>query len=397
MKVLVCNAGSTSLKFKLYEMPSCLVLAKCKIERVGSRDDAIFQYVNQRDNASVNETGQDVPDYDTGISRFLKCLTDPKIGLLSDIREIERVGYKATVSKGHLGVHELTDEVIQGMRDWLPIAPQHNAAYLATMDVMRKALPDALFLGAFETAFHQTVPLERRLYGIPYEWYEEYGIVRLGYHSASHGYMADLLNAEFPKGYRAVSCHLGGSSSVCAIVNGKSVDTSFGMSLQSGLIHATRVGDMDCDLVNYLRHVGLSDAQINDGFQKNGGILGLSGVSGDLRYVEDAAANGNKRAQLSLDVFAAGIVKYIGSFYVEMGGLDVLLFTGGIGENSDVVRRLVCSRLQALHVSIDEEKNLATRGEGVISTPGSGVLVKVAPTDEELGIARRTFEYVRNQ
>ncbi len=395
MKILVCNAGSTSLKFKLYEMPSCDVLAKCKIERVGSRDDAIFQYINLRDNAAVNETGQDVPDYHTGIGRFLKCLTDPKIGLLSNIREIERVGYKATVSKGHLGVHELTEDVIQGMRDWLPIAPQHNAAYLATMDVMRKALPGALFLGAFETAFHLTVPLERRMYGIPYEWYEQLGIQRLGYHSASHGYMADLLNEEFPQGYRAVSCHLGGSSSVCAIVNGKSVDTSFGMSLQSGLIHATRVGDMDCDLVNYLRHAGLTDVKINDGFQKNGGILGISGVSGDLRYVEDAAANGNERARLALDVFAAGIVKYIGAFYVEMGGLDVLLFTGGIGENSDVVRLLVCSRLQALHVSINEEKNLATRGEGVISTPESGVLVKVVPTDEELGIARRTYEFKR--
>ena len=395
MKILVCNAGSTSLKFKLYEMPACNVLAKCKIERVGSRDDAIFQYNNQQSKAFINETGQNVPDYYTGISRFLQCLTDPTIGLLQDIREIERVGYKATVSKGHLGVHELTEDVIQGMRDWLPIAPQHNAAYLSTMEVMRKALPGALFLGAFETAFHLTVPLERRLYGIPYEWYEKYGIQRLGYHSASHGYMADLLNAQFPQGYRAVSCHLGGSSSVCAIMNGKSVDTSFGMSLQSGLIHATRVGDMDCDLVNYLRHVGLTDAQINEGFQNNGGMLGISGVSGDLRYVEDAAASGHERAQLSLDVFAAGIVKYIGAFYMEMGGLDILLFTGGIGENSDVVRRLVCARLHALNIRIDEEKNLATRGEGVISTPESGILVKVVPTDEELGIARRTYEFER--
>lgn len=393
MKVMVCNAGSTSLKFKLYDMPSSQVLAKCKIERVGSRDDAIYEYENLRDAKHVHETGQDVPDYTAGISRFLQNLTDPAMGLLSDIREIERVGYKATASKGYLGVHAITEEVIQGMRDWLPIAPLHNAAYLAAIKVMREALPEALFLGAFETSFHREVPLERRIYGVPYEWYTDYGVQRLGYHSASHGYMADLLNTEFPGGYRAISCHLGGSSSVCGIVDGKSIDTSFGMSLQSGLIHATRVGDMDCDLSNYLRDVGLTEDEIMDGIQNRGGILGISGVSSDLRYVENAANEGNERARLALGVFVAGIIKYIGAFHMEMGGVDIIVFTGGIGENSATVREMVCSGLHALDIRLDKKKNLEAKGRGLITSPDSAVQVRVVSTDEELGIARRAYEY----
>lgn len=268
MKILVCNVGSTSLKFKLYDMPACTVLSQGKAERVGSLDDAIFQYENLQTGSLVNEEKTAIPDYKAGIRRYLDCLTDPQTGVLSSVSQIERVGYKTTLSKNHFGDHELTDEVIEGMRAWLPLATLHNTGYLQAIGVMREALPDAIFLGCFETGFHRDIPLERRLYGVPYEWYERYGVQRLGYHSASHGYIADVLGKISGGSYRAISCHLGGSSSVCAIQDGKSVDTSFGMSLQSGLIHAARVGDMDCDLYEFLRHEGLSDAQIHEGFEK---------------------------------------------------------------------------------------------------------------------------------
>ncbi len=398
MKVLVCNVGSTSLKFKLYDMPACTVLSQGKVERVGSADDAIFQYQNLLTGKTVDEQKIAVPDYRFGIEKYLSWLTDAEHGVVSAIGEIERVGYKTTLSKGHFGTHELTDEVIAGMHDWLPLATLHNTGYIQAIEVMREVLPDAIFLGCFETGFHREIPLARRLYGVPYEWYEKYGVQRLGYHSASHGYIADVLNEEAGgRPYRAISCHLGGSSSVCAIQNGKSIDTSFGMSLQSGLIHATRVGDMDCDLFAFLRHEGLTDAQIHEGFEKKGGLLGISGVSSDLRYIEQAAEAGNARARLAMEVFVNGIVHYIGSFYVDLGGLDTLVFTAGIGENSDTLRRMVCEKLGVLGVKLDPAKNAGHRGSGDLSAPDSRVRVRVIPTNEELGIARRTYSYVRPQ
>ena len=377
-------------------MPACTVLSQGKVERVGSLDDAIFQYENLVNGQKIAEEKTAIPDYKTGIRRYLDCLTGPQSGVLRSVGEIERVGYKTTLSKNHFGNHELTDEVIEGMRAWLPLATLHNTGYLQAIGVMREALPDAIFLGCFETGFHQNIPLERRLYGVPYEWYETYGVQRLGYHSASHGYIADVLGGISEGGYRAISCHLGGSSSVCAIQDGKSIDTSFGMSLQSGLIHAARVGDMDCDLYEFLRHEGLSDAEIHEGFEKKGGLLGISGVSSDLRYIEEAAAKGNRRAQLAIDVFVSGIVHYIGSFYVDLGGLDHLVFTAGIGENSDMLRRRVCEKLGVLGVVLDEEKNAACHGvQQELTGSGSKVRIFVIPTNEELGIARRTYEYER--
>lgn len=396
MKVLVCNVGSTSLKFKLYDMPAGDALAQSRVERVGSLDDAIFQYENLLSGCRIVEEKAAVPDHGDGIRRFLACLTGAQAGVLDSVRQIERVGFKTTLSKGHFGDHELTDEVIEGMRAWLPLARLHNTGYLQAIGMLRQALPDAVFLGCFETGFHRDIPLERRLYGVPYEWYEKYGVQRLGYHSASHGYIAGVLDQISGGSYRAISCHLGGSSSVCAIRDGKSIDTSFGMSLQSGLIHATRVGDMDCDLYEFLRHEGLTDAQIHEGFEQKGGLLGISGVSGDLRYIEAAARDGNRRAQLAIDVLVSGIVHYIGAFYLDLGGLDHLVFTAGMGENSDLLRRLVCERLGALGVVLDLEKNAACHGvRQELTGPGSRVRVFAIPTNEELGIARRTYAYVR--
>lgn len=391
MKVLVCNAGSTSLKFKLYEMPACTVLATGKVERVGSCDDAIFGYCNTATGYRVDAGKMNIPDYAVGINKFLFELTQGKGAVLTDIREIERVGYKSVLSKNHYGVHEIDEAVMQGMRDFLPLAPVHNSAYLKAIETVQAVLPDARHVGVFETAFHRDIPLERKIYGVPYEWYETYGIQRLGYHGASHGYIADCLNAE-KKEYKAISCHLGGSASICGILNGKSVDTSFGMSLETGLIHANRVGDMDPTMIHFLKQVGLSEEEILQGCQKKGGLLGISGVSNDLRYVLEAADGGNERAKLAVDVFVTGIVHYIGAFFLDLGGLTDLVFTAGIGEHSDRVRARVCQRLGSIGVKLDAEAN--QKNAPIISTPDSAVTVRVIPTDEELGIARRTYELV---
>lgn len=391
MKVLVCNAGSTSLKFKLYEMPACTVLATGKVERVGSCDDAIFGYCNTVTGYRVDAGKMNIPDYAVGINKFLFELTQGKGAVLTDIREIERVGYKSVLSKNHYGVHEIDEAVMQGMRDFLPLAPVHNSAYLKAIETVQAVLPNARHVGVFETAFHRDIPLERKIYGVPYEWYETYGIQRLGYHGASHGYIADCLNAE-KKEYKAISCHLGGSASICGILNGKSVDTSFGMSLETGLIHANRVGDMDPTMIYFLKQVGLSEEEILQGCQKKGGLLGISGVSNDLRYVLEAADGGNERAKLAVDVFVTGIVHYIGAFFLDLGGLTDLVFTAGIGEHSDRVRAMVCQRLGSIGVKLDAEAN--QKNAPIISTPDSAVTVRVIPTDEELGIARRTYELV---
>lgn len=391
MKILVCNAGSTSLKFKLYEMPACTVLATGKVERVGSCDDAIFGYCNTVTGYRVDAGKMNIPDYAVGINKFLFELIQGKGAVLTDIREIERVGYKSVLSKNHYGVHEIDEAVMQGMRDFLPLAPVHNSAYLKAIETVQAVLPDARHVGVFETAFHRDIPLERKIYGVPYEWYETYGIQRLGYHGASHGYIADCLNAE-KKEYKAISCHLGGSASICGILNGKSVDTSFGMSLETGLIHANRVGDMDPTMIHFLKQVGLSEDEILQGCQKKGGLLGISGVSNDLRYVLEAADGGNERAKLAVDVFVTGIVHYIGAFFLDLGGLTDLVFTAGIGEHSDRIRAMVCQRLGSIGVKLDAEAN--QNNAPIISAPDSAVTVRVIPTDEELGIARRTYELV---
>lgn len=389
MKVLVCNVGSTSFKAKLYEMPTSEVIAECKIERVGSDGDAIFLFKNFVSNKELLLEQQNIGDSRKAIERFFAQL---KATMSFD--EIERVGFKTVLAKGYYGVHELTEEVLQGMRAWISIAQSHNEPYLKAINVLREMLPNAKFIGCFETAFHQTIPIERKMYAIPYEWYEKYEIHRMGYHGASHSYIADVLNEELGKEYKAISCHLGGSCSICAIEDGKSVNTSFGMSLQTGIPHSTRVGDMDCDLFVFLKEQGLSDEEIQYGLKKNGGLLGISGVSGDLRYVQAAAEEGNKQAKLAIDVFVNSIVHYIGAFFATMGGLDCLVFTGGIGENSSLIRELVCRKLECFGLKLDFDKNKNCNSRAGLSQQDSKIRIEIIPTNEELGIARRTYEYV---
>lgn len=389
MKILVSNVGSTSLKFKLFDMPGERVLCEAKVERVGSLDGAIYQYRVPDGGYSRREEGLRVPDYSTGIAMFVADMTGAGHGVLASASEIGAVGFKTVLARGFYEVHELDEAVLGGMRDCLFVAPAHNGPYLEAIGQFRDIMPQARLVGVFETAFHATIPLERRLYSVPYEWYERYGLMRMGYHGASHSYVAREAAAD-----RLISCHLGGSCSVCAIKGGKSVDCSFGFSLQTGIPHANRCGDTDPYLVPYLMNEGLSLEEVLDGMSKRGGLLGVSGVSNDLRAVQEAADSGNRRAELAIDMFAASIVRYIGAYYAELGGLDKLAFTGGIGENSARVRSKVCSMLGHLGVVLDEEANASCHGRGRISAAGSPVAVEVIAANEELGVARSTLAYI---
>ena len=391
MKVLVCNAGSTSLKFKLFDMPEERVLATGKIERVGSEDNAIFHYQDAEEYA-VKLEKQCIPTYTDGIQKFLDCLLNPEHRVLNSLEELERVGFKTVLSKDHYGVHELTPDVLQGMEDYMVIAPAHNTPYLSAIRQFQKLTPDAKLVGVFETAFHRTIPAERYMYGIPYEWYEKYGIRRLGYHGASHEYISDTVAEKYGSTGKTISCHLGGSCSLCAIDDGRSVDTSFGISLQVGINNSNRCGDIDPFIIPFLQKEGMDLDDVLYGLTKNGGLQGISGVSNDLRLVEEAAVEGNERAKLAVDIFCNDIVRYIGMYYAELGGLDHLVFTAGIGEHNANIRAKVCGKLAHMGIWIDEEKNQAVGNEAAcISKDDSPVTIEVIPANEELGVARKTY------
>ena len=384
MKILICNAGSTSLKFKLWEMPGHGVLAEGKVERVGS-DSAIYHY--QCGDYVFDQNGLVIPDYTTGIRRFLDDLSDAGHGALESLDDIEAVGFKTVLSKDHYGVHFLTEDVLDGMRAYYAVAPAHNGPYLEAIGVFERLLPQVARVGVFETAFHRTIPMERRIFPVPYEWYEKYGCMRMGYHGASHGYIAQKLAGK----RRVISCHLGGSGSICAILDGRSVDNSFGFSLQMGIPHASRTGDVDAYLIPYLLEQGLTLEEIFDGLGKNGGLRGISGTSGDIRDIDAAIRAGSARARLALDVFANAIIKYIGAYTMELGGLDALAFTGGIGENYAPLRRMVMEAMAHMGVVIDAERNENGRGERLISAPESKIEVYVIPANEEWMVVNETF------
>lgn len=385
MKILICNAGSTSLKFKLWNMPEYTVLAESRVERVGS-DNAIFSY--KSDAGSIARDGLSVPDYTAGIQMFLDALSVSDVRAIDSVEEIAAVGYKTVLSKDHYGVHELTEEVLDGMRTYFSVAPAHNGPYLEAISVFKKLLPEVKQIGVFETAFHRTIPEERCVFPIPYEWTEKYGIRRMGYHGASHGYIAERLKQH----RRVVSCHLGGSASICAILDGKSMDNSFGFSLQMGIPHASRTGDVDVYVVPYLLEKGLSLDEIYEGLGKNGGLKGISGTSGDMRDIEEAIAAGSERAELALKVLYTHILRYIGAYAMEIGGLDAVAFTGGIGENSVRLRRMLLEGMAHLGVCIDEDANRNGSGERCITTVDSKVKAYVIPANEEYMVVRETYK-----
>ncbi len=380
MKILVCNAGSTSLKFKVYAFPEETVLARGRVERVGAETGSLY-FFEGADGRSIKEDCVRARTYEEGIERFLRDL--------GGAQDVDVVAYKAVLSKGFPGVHIIDANVMDGMRASLSVAPVHNRAYIGAIEAFQSLAPNAVHVASFETAFHQTVPLHRRIYGVPYEWYEKYGVARMGYHGASHSYIASQL-ADYP---RVVSCHLGGSSSICAIRDGKSVDTSFGLSLQAGVTHVNRAGDIDPYIMPFLLREGVPYDEVLSGLEKKGGLAGIAGMSGDMRDLREAAGQGNARAALAIRVFVSDVCRYIGAFAAEMGGIDVLSFTGGIGENDAASRREICASLGFLGIEIDEQKNLAN--ERRIGRGHTDVFV--IPADEERVVAENAWRLLKKQ
>jgi acetate kinase len=371
----------------------------------------VYHYKNPAKGIAYKKDGLSIPGYTAGIRRFFESLVDKDEGASIRLEDIAAVGFKTVLAKGFYGVHLLTEEVMRAMEEYLFVAPVHNRAYIDVIRVFEELLPRAKRVGVFETAFHTTIPLERQLYGIPYEWYEKYGVRRMGYHSANHSYiaqaMADRHGGQMPK--RIISCHLGGSCSICAILDGKSVDNSFGFSLQAGIPHNNRTGDLDPYIVLYLLHLGMSMEEVLAGLEKKGGLLGLSGISNDARDLEEAAygaetvpdggppkpagqASLTGRAKLALDVFVTAVQRYIGQYFVELGGLDALVFTAGIGENSPILRRRICESVQSLGLEMDTTANEAGTGDRLISAPDSKAELWVIAANEELGVARESYK-----
>lgn len=396
MQVLVVNVGSTSLKFRLFRMEDEEILAAGRVERVGSPSSP-FNYRRGREPELTGDL--ECPDQRAAVDHALKLLTDPASGVLDSLEELDAVGFKPVHAKGIADSVFITDQIIAAMEEYTPLAPAHNPPYIQAFRIFREILPEKPLVGVFEPAFHKTIPEAARTYGIPFEWSRKHAIRRYGFHGASHRYVSlrapQLL--ENPDGeLRIISCHLGGSSSVCALKGGVSVETSMGFSPQSGLPNATRNGDLDPFILLYLlENENLTPGQLRDRLVKDSGLKGISGVSGDVRDLEEAAGQGHSRAALALDVMVHETRKYIGAYAAVLGGLDALVFTGGIGENGIAIRRKVCRGLEFLGIRLDPGANDSRGREGRISAPGSSVQVLVILANEELVIARETEKLVR--
>ncbi len=395
MKVLVANLGSTSFKYRLFDMTDERQLARGGTERIGAAESKSFVEIDGRRREFVAP----VPDHAVAVRRAIEQVIDKDEGCLSAASEVSAIGFKAVQGGRFCGVHRVTPELIDSMESMSEVAPAHNPPYVRAMRLLHEKLPEIPLVAAFETAFHQTIPARQRQYAVPYEWTDEYLVRRWGYHGASHRYIAgrteELLGR---RELRIISCHLGGSSSLCAIKNGQSVGNSLGMSPQSGLPHNNRVGDFDPFALPYLmRRTGKGLNDLLADLAGKSGLAGLSGTSGDVRDVEQAAAAGSERARLAVEVFVGSVRNYLGAYLVELGGADVIVFTGGIGENSVQIRAAVCADLEGLGVALDPELNKFATGEAKVSSAASSVEVWTIPTNEELVVARQTHELLRGQ
>jgi acetate kinase len=394
MKVLVINVGSTSLKFRLFDMQGERELASGRVERVGSEESPC----RVRLGSGPEEHGTVVcADQRAAILWAIRMLTGTG-GALRSLGELDAVGFKPVHARGIAASVMVTEAVIEAMEEYTPLAPVHNPPYIEAFRIARELLPTTPLVGVFEPAFHSTIPEYARTYSIPFEWAERHAIRRYGFHGASHRYMSERVPelAGKPRDHvRIVSCHMGGSSSLCAIKDGVSVDTSMGFSPQSGLPNANRSGDLDPFIILYLlKRDRMSDEDISAGLVKNGGLKGISGLSGDVRDLEKAAAEGHHRAALALDVLVYETQKYIGAYAAVLRGLDVLAFTGGIGENAVSIRARICRGLAFLGIELDSERNRSTGKDAVLSAPGSPVTVVTVLANEELVIARETAKLV---
>jgi len=399
MKVLVLNSGSSSIKFQLFNMEEERVLAKGLVERIGIEDSAI-EYENN--NGQEVEKDIDIANHRDGIEHVIEMLLDSEVGVLEDIDEINAVGHRV-VHGGEKFAHStlITEEVIDKIEEVTPLAPLHNPHNLSGIKVCKELLPDKPQVGVFDTAFHQTMPEEAYTYAIPYEYYEEHGVRRYGFHGTSHKYVAKRCAAlmdEDIEDLKIITCHLGNGASMAAVDGEKSIDTSMGMTPLEGLVMGTRSGDIDPAIIPFLMEKeNLEAKEIDNILNKESGLLGVSGISNDSRDVRQAAHDGNHRAALADKVFNYRVRKYIGAYIAALNGVDAVVFTGGIGENAAGVREHILEKLNNLGFELDPEANKVRGEEREITTEDSKVKAFVIPTNEELVIARDTKEIVKNQ
>ena len=396
MKILVINAGSSSLKYQLIDMDNEQVMAKGLCERIGI-DGRLNHTPNGGEKVVIEQA---MPDHEVAIRMVLDALTNENYGVIKNLDEIDAIGHRL-VHGGEKFTKSviIDDEVIAGVEECSPLAPLHNPANLIGVRACQAIMPGVPNIGVFDTAFHQTMEPVAYMYGLPYEYYEKYKVRRYGFHGTSHSFVSkraiQMLNLD-PDNSKIIVCHLGNGSSISAVKNGKVVDTSMGMTPMEGLVMGTRCGDMDPTIVEYLAHsLNKSLEEVMVILNKKSGVLGISGVSSDFRDLDKASNEGNERAKLAVEVFSYRTAKYIGSYIAAMNGVDAIVFTAGLGENNIVVREQVLNHFGYMGITLDKEANQIRSEEKIISTPDSKVTVAVIPTNEELAIAHETVALLK--
>ena len=393
MKILVLNCGSSSIKYKLYDMEGEKVLAQGGVERIGL--DGAFIKVTLP-NGEKRQIMHDMPDHKEGVNVVFKALLDPEMGALKSLDEIDAVGHRIVQGGDKFNQSMLVDKSVEeGIEELCDLAPVHNAGHLKGIRAVDALMPKTPQVVVFDNAFHSTMPDYAYLYAIPYELYEKYHVRRYGFHGTSHRYVSkrvcEILGQDQADS-KVITCHIGNGASIAAVLNGKVVDTSMGLTPLAGVMMGSRCGDIDPSAVTYLMEkLNMTPHEMSEFLNKKSGVLGITGISSDMRDVEAAANEGNERAVLALKMYAYRVKKYIGSYAAAMGGVDAVVFTAGVGENQTGLRADICRGLEFLGIEIDEAVNATVRGrEAVISSPSSRVKVVVVPTDEEIVIARDT-------
>ena len=395
MKILVLNCGSSSIKYKLFDMTTKEVIAQGGIEKIGLKGSFLKLTLP---NGEKKVLEKDIPEHTIGVEFILNTLISPEYGAIKSLDEINAVGHRMVHGGERFSESVLLNkEVLEAFAACNDLAPLHNPANLKGVNAVSAILPNIPQVGVFDTAFHQTMPDYAYMYAIPYEMYEKYGVRRYGFHGTSHRYVSrracEILGVPY-EDQKIITAHVGNGGSITAIKNGKSVDTSMGLTPVEGLLMGTRCGDVDAGALSFIMDKeGMDGAGLSDLINKRSGVAGLSGISSDMREIEAAVAAGNPRAIMTLNVYNYRIKKYIGAYAAAMGGCDILVWTGGVGENQWATRRAVCENMEYMGMKIDVEKNEGMRGEEmVISTPDSKVTIIVVPTDEEFMIAADTLE-----
>lgn len=396
MKILVLNNGSSSVKYKLIDSCSKEVLAEGGVEKIGLSDSFIkFKLAD----GSKEKRVVSMPDHKEAIRQVFNVLLDSEKGVIKSLEEIDAVGHRVVHGMEYFNKSVLiTPEVIEKVKECYSVAPLHNPANIIGIEAILDLLPGVPQVGVFDTAFHQTMPAKAFMYALPYSDYEQYGVRRYGFHGTSHRYVSrracEFLGLD-PANTKMITCHIGNGGSITAVLNGKSIDTSMGLTPTEGLMMGTRVGDVDPGALVYLmERRGLDAAGLQKLINKESGVLGISGISNDMRDIEDGIARGDERARLAMDMYEYRILKYIGAYAAALGGVDVIVFTGGVGENQTGTREVLCRQLAYLGVTFNAEANKVRGEEVVLSGDDSKVKVVVIPTDEELMIAEDTAEIV---